>query len=136
MKIVGMRPHAILVVVESEGRSQLGKRLNVSSDRPVALVVERGEARLEPTRGTTDRRTSAWIEPVGRKLFVHAVDPRVRRNGADVPAVGALLSDGDELELGAVRVRVRITDDLEAAYHEVVYTLADKRRTSVDRHAN
>ncbi|MBX7196354.1 MAG: hypothetical protein K1X94_30150 [Sandaracinaceae bacterium] len=131
-----MRPHAILVVVESEGRSQLGKRLNVSNDRPVALVVERGEARLEPTRSAPDRRASLWIEPVGRKLFVHAVDPRVRRNGGDVPAVGAVLGDGDELELGLVRVRVRIADDLEAAYHEVVYTLADKRRTTIDRHAN
>jgi hypothetical protein len=131
-----MRPHAILVVVESEGRSQLGKRLNVSGDRPVALVVERGEARLEPSRGATDRRMAGWLEPVGRKLFVHATDPRVRRNGADVPAVGALLADGDELELGTVRVRVRITDDLEAAYHEVVYTLGDKRRAIVDRHAN
>ncbi|MBN8613747.1 MAG: hypothetical protein J0L92_24335 [Deltaproteobacteria bacterium] len=131
-----MRPHAILVVVESEGRSQLGKRLNVSSDQPVALVVERGEARLEPTRGATDRRMAGWIEPVGRKLFVHAVDPRVRRNGADVPPVGALLSDGDELELGPVRVRVRMTDDLEAAYHETVYGLADKRHAVVDRHAN
>jgi hypothetical protein len=47
-----------------------------------------------------------------------------------------LLADGDELELGTVRVRVRITDDLEAAYHEVVYTLGDKRRAIVDRHAN
>lgn len=131
-----MRPHAILVVVESEGRSQLGKRLNVSCDQPVALVIERGEARLEPSRGATDGRMAGWIEPVGRKLFVHAVDPRVRRNGTDVPAVGALLSDGDELELGPVRVRVRMTDDLDAAYHETVYGLADKRRAVADRHAN
>ena len=131
-----MRPHAILVVVESEGRSQLGKRLNVSSDKPVALVIDRGEIRLEPTRGATDRRMSSWLEPVGRRLFAHAVDPRVRRNGADLPAVGAVLSDGDELELGSVRVRVRITDDLEAAYHEVVYGLSDRRRSGVDRHAN
>ncbi len=131
-----MRPHAILVVVESEGRSQLGKRLNVACDQPVALVVERGEARLEPTRGATDRRMAGWIEPVGRKLFVHAVDPRVRRNGADLPAVGALLADGDELEIGPVRVRVRMTDDLDAAYDEVVYGLGDKRRAVVDRHAN
>lgn len=130
-----MRPHAILVVVESEGRSQLGKRLNLSSDRAVALIVERGEARLEPTRGATDRRMAGWIEPVGRRLFVHAVDSRVQRNGRDVPAVGAMLSDGDELELGTVRVRVRMTDDLEAAYHEVMYTLAGKRQ-ALDRHVN
>jgi len=127
-----MRAHAILVVVESESRSQLGKRLNVSGDLPGALVVSRGEVRLE---SVTDRRTSTWIEPVGRRLFAHAVDPRVRWNGRDLPAVGALLSDGDELELGSVRLRVRMTDDLEAAYHEVVYGLTD-RRGPIDRHAN
>lgn len=128
-----MRPHAILVVVESELSRQLGKRLDVACDRPVALVVEDGEARLEPTR--SDRRSAGWIEPVGRKLFVHASDPSVRRNGRDLPAVGALLADGDELELGSVRVRVRITTDLEAAYHEVVHGLG-RRRVAVDRHAN
>ncbi len=127
-----MRAHAILVVVESESRSQIGKRINVSGDRAGALVVSRGEVRLE---GVTDRRSTAWIEPVGRRLFAHAVDPRARWNGRDLPAVGALLSDGDELELGSVRLRVRITDDLEAAYHEVVYGL-NERRGPVDRHAN
>ena len=131
-----MRPHAILVVVESEGRSQLGKRLNVSVARASALIVDRGEARLEPHRSLTDRRLAGWLEPVGRKLVVHAVDPRVQRNGADVPAVGAILADGDELEIGAVRLRVRITDDLEAAYHEVVTALGGKRTAALDPHAN
>ena len=127
-----MRAHAILVVVESESRAQLGKRLDVSGDRPCGLVVSRGEVRLE---AAGERRSPAWMEPVGRRLFVHAVDPRARWNGRDVPAVGALLSDGDELELGSVRLRVRMTDDLEAAYHEVVYGLTE-RRAPIDRHAN
>jgi hypothetical protein len=130
-----MRLHAILVVVETECRAQLGKRLNVSGGQPVALVVERGEARVEAGRTLTDRRMSAWLEPVGRKLFAHSTDARARWNGRDLPAVGAVLADGDELELGPVRVRVRMTDDLEAAYHEVVYGLGE-RRAGVDRHAN
>ena len=50
-----------------------------------------------PAREPADRRTAAWIEPVGRRLFVHAIDPRCRWNGRDVPAVGALLSDGETL---------------------------------------
>jgi hypothetical protein len=130
-----MRLHAILVVIESESRAQLGKRLNVSGERSAALVVERGEARLEASRGLSDRRMSAWLEPVGRKLFAHSVDARVLWNGRDLPAVGAVLADGDELTLGSVKVRVRIADDLEAAYHEVVYGLT-ARRAPLDRHAN
>lgn len=129
-----MSSHAILVVVESDGRSALGKRLDLSADSPVALIVERGEARLEASRGSADRRMAGWIEPVGRRLFIHAVDPRVKRNGSDLPAVGALLFDGDELEVGPVRVRVRIADDLEAAYHEVVYAI-DKAPND-QRHVN
>jgi len=127
-----MRAHAILVVVESESLPQTGRGAKVAGARAGGLGVSRGEVRLE---GVTDRRSNAWIEPVGRRLFAHAVDPRARWNGRDLPAVGALLSDGDELELGSVRLRVRITDDLEAAYHEVVYGLTD-RRGPVDRHAN
>ncbi len=129
-----MRSQAILVVVDSDARSALGKRLDLSADAPVALVVERGEARLEASRGAADRRMAGWIEPVGRRLFLHAVDPRVRRNGADVPAVGALLYDGDELEIGFMRVRVRIADDLDAAYHEVVYAI--ERAPAEHRHVN
>lgn len=130
---LSMRMQAMLVVVEGEQRSQLGKRLNVPADLFTSLFVERGEVRLEPRR--TDRAVGAWLEPVGRKLFVHAKDPRARWNGRDVPAAGALLHDGDELDLGGTRLRVRITDDLEAAYHETVHNLA-RQGHPVDRHAN
>jgi hypothetical protein len=130
-----MRVRAILVVIDSESRAQLGKRLDVSGERPAALVVERGQARLELGRGLSDRRLCAWLEPVGRWLLAHSMDARVLWNGRDLPAVGAVLADGDELTLGNLKVRVRIADDLEAAYHEVVYGLTE-RRTPVDRHAN
>ncbi len=56
--------------------------LNVSGDRPVALVIERGEARLEPSRGATDRRMAGWLEPVGRNEVAVCTNISCWLNGA------------------------------------------------------
>jgi hypothetical protein len=127
-----MRIFALGIVVHSDLRSQIGKRFNISAEGSTAFIAERGALRIE--QGISSARQSVFFEPTGRFLFAHTRGV-ARHNGRELPVVGRILSDGDELELGTVRVRVRISDDLEAAYNEVVFALA-KTKHAPDRHAN
>ena len=127
-----MRILALGIVVHSELRSQIGKRFNIGATGPTTFVAERGTLRIEP--GISDARQSVSFEPTGRFLFAHTRGS-ARRNGVELPAVGSILRDGDELDLGSLSVRIRISDDLEAAYHEVVFALS-KTSHAPDRRAN
>lgn len=127
-----MRILALGIVVQSELRSQLGKRFNIHARGPTTFVAERGALRIE--QGISNARQSVTFEPTGRFLFAHTRSG-ARRNGVELPVVGSILEDGDELDLGSLKVRIRISDDLEAAYDEVVVSLS-KTKHMPDRHAN
>ncbi len=130
--IRAMRILALGIVVHSELRSQLGKRFNIHAAGPTSFVAERGTLRIE--QGISSARQSVSFEPTGRFLFAHSRGG-ARRNGVELPVVGSILGDGDELDLGSLKVRIRISDDLEAAYHEVVFALS-KAKHAPNRHAN
>lgn len=127
-----MRTLALGIIVQSDVRSQVGKRFNIRAEGATAFIAERGWLRIES--GIPTARQSVFFEPTGRFLFVHTRGA-ARHNGRELPVVGQILADGDELDLGTLRVRIRISDDLEAAYNEVVFALA-KTKHAVDRHAN
>lgn len=127
-----MRILALGIVVHSELRSQIGKRFNIGAAGPTTFVAERGTLRIE--QGISSARQSVSFEPTGRFLFAHTRGS-ARRNGVELPVVGSILGDGDELDLGSLKVRIRISDDLEAAYNEVVFALS-KTKHAPDRHAN
>lgn len=127
-----MRTFALGIVVHSDLRAQIGKRFNISALGPTAFIADRGTLRIE--QGISSARQSVYFEPTGRFLFAHTRG-LVRHNARELPVSGCILADGDELDLGTVRVRVRISDDLEAAYNEVVFALS-KTKYQPDRHAN
>ena len=127
-----MRIVALGIVVQSEHRSQIGKRFNIGATGPTAFVADRGTLRIE--QGIPSARQSVYFEANGRFLFAHSRGA-VRHNGRELPVVGRIVEDGDELEFGAVSLRIRTCADLEAAYSEVVFALA-KTKHAPDRHAN
>lgn len=118
------RVHAMLVIVDSPHGKLLGRRYDLDRQGPSALWLDDGRPMVRPGRDGL-----CVVEKLGQRWRCDHPQLSVEHNGRDLPAFGTFLRDGDTLGLGGLRFRVCITDDLDAAYNEVLLGMAQRPST-------